>query len=49
MNEILSLKDVVIEYDRKGEKVRAVAGVDLGQDRGRSLDWSVNQAVENRH
>jgi len=29
MNEILTLKDVVIDYTRKGEKVRAVAGVDL--------------------
>ena len=37
MNEILSLKDVVIEYDRKGEKVRAVAGVDLGLRPGEIL------------
>ena len=37
MNEILSLKDVVIDYDRNGEKVRAVAGVDLGLRPGEIL------------
>lgn len=37
MKEILNLKDVVIDYDRRGEKVRAVAGVDLTLNKGEIL------------
>jgi len=37
MNEILNLKNVAVEYDRHGRKVRAVAGVDLTLNSGEIL------------
>ena len=37
MKEILNLKDVVVEYERHGEKVRAVSGVDLTLNSGEIL------------
>lgn len=37
MKEILNLSNVIVEYDRHGEKVRAVAGVDLTLNSGEIL------------
>ena len=37
MKEILNLKNVAVEYDRHGRKVRAVAGVDLTLNSGEIL------------
>jgi oligopeptide/dipeptide ABC transporter ATP-binding protein len=37
MKEILNVKNVVVEYDRLGDKVRAVAGVDLTLKSGEIL------------
>lgn len=37
MNEILSVDDLVVEYNRNGSKVRAVAGVDLRLEKGEIL------------
>jgi len=37
MKEILNLKNVTVEYDRHGRKVRAVAGVDLTLNSGEIL------------
>ena len=37
MKEILNVKNVVVEYDRHGQKVRAVAGVDLNLKSGEIL------------
>jgi peptide/nickel transport system ATP-binding protein len=37
MKEILNLKDFVVEYERQGEKVRAVSGVDLTLKSGEIL------------
>ena len=37
MKEILNIKNVSVEYDRHGRKVRAVAGVDLTLNSGEIL------------
>jgi len=37
MKEILNLKDVVVEYERHGQKIRAVSGVDLTLKSGEIL------------
>lgn len=37
MKEILNVSNVIVEYDRHGEKVRAVAGVDLTLNSGEIL------------
>ncbi len=37
MKEILNLKDVVVEYERRNETIRAVAGVDLTLNSGEIL------------